>query len=177
MKGPTLELINLGGLIQKLNSNISESEVEIKLGDFVPKRKNAFFYRGNRKLETRGTYPLIQPSLGEILFGPISDFESGVELGYVLVETGLIDRASSYSGGYEIVRLRIKYPLELRNGYIPNSSVELLRETGKWEKPNQERRDYIYKLDFLRSKADLSKVLPTEWFLPERTFNPNYNKQ
>ena len=169
MRGPSLEFINLDGLIQKLNSNSLESEEEIYLGDFVPKGKNPFIYMGDRKLETRGTYALIQPSLCEILFGPQFGIESGIELGYILVETGIVDRTSNYSGRYESIKLRIKYQFELRNGIIPNSSVKLLRESSEWEEPHLERKDYLYKLVIPWFKTDLSRFLPTEWFLYGRT--------
>ena len=164
-------MINLDGLIEKINSNIFGSETKIELGDFVNEkpRRNSFLYRlDDRGLETRGKYPLIQPISSEEFMESI-DIESEFDIGYVLVETGCIDRGSSYSGRYETIRLKIKYPLELRNGnIIPNSSVELLRETSEWEKPYQKRRDYTYRFGLIRTKADLSKVLPTEWFLHKK---------
>ena len=163
-----LEFIDLKGFIKKLNSEIDDSEGQIELGNFIDKkpRKNPFLYRlMGREAECVGKSPLIQTVEG-IGFSGLFDLESEINAGYVFVERGCTDTTSEYGGAYETMRLRIKQPLKLKNGgIIPNCSIKLLIEAEEWVDRYQERRDHIRRYDLYWERTNLSKILPTEWFL------------
>lgn len=169
MKEPTLSFIDLEGLVTKLNSAIARSEGSIELGEFKHKepKRNPFLYgiRG-KELETLGKYPLIQTVEGRGLFG-FWGLDSEINLGYIFLEAGYTGVKDHNHGRYETIRLRIKQPLELKNGdIIPNCSVKLIVEAEDvWGEVDKKRKDHIKcgKLVYLRD--DLTNVLPTEWFL------------
>ena len=161
MDEPRLELIDLPGLVSRINSALAESEGPIIFGKFAHKepRKNPFLYRArDRELDTRGKYPLDQCG--------ILDFKLKTNLGYVFVETGFTEASSDYGGRYETLRLRIKRPIELSNGNVlPNCSVKVLVEAGEIEKPFVDRKYHVRVAHLAWVKKDLSRILPTEWFL------------
>ncbi len=170
-----LEFINLDRLVKELNLRMPKSEGVIELVNFVHRepRKNPFLYRlDDRELEARGKYTVIQ-TVDSKGVRALFDLESEVKIGYVFVETGYTDASSDYGGRYETVRLRIKHPLELRGEVvIPNCSVKLLKEVDEVGEPYQERKDHVRVAGLVWIKKDLSKILPTEWFLYERDIEP-----
>lgn len=171
---PELRLLNVKGLIENLNSTLASSEGQIELGDSQHKepRKNPFLYRlEDKKLEVRGKYSLYRTRENGGLFSNFFGLDSERRIGYVFIENGEITESINFPGIYETLRLRIKEPLILKNSLIvPNCSVKILAEVEDGIEPYLERRDNIRKIGLFWKKADLSKVLPTEWFL-------NYCKQ
>ena len=161
MDEPKLELIDISGLVNKINSALAESEGPISFGKFAHKepKKNPFLYRArDRELDTRGKYPLDQCG--------ILDFELKTNLGYVFVETGFTEASSDYGGRYETLRLRIKRPIELSNGNVlPNCSVKVLIETGEFGKSFVDRKYHVRVAHLAWVEKDLSQILPIEWFL------------
>ena len=169
MPSQEFRLLDIGGLVRKLNFMITESEGRITLGEFTPKnpRKDSFIYRlADRKTTSVGKYSLTQYSASRGLWS-LADVESPRSLGYIFVETGDADVSSDYSGIYETLRLRIKHPLELKSDLvIPNSSVKLdLEADDGLGGIKQYRRDHLRKAGIAWVKSDLSTILPTEWFL------------
>ncbi len=168
MKEPKLELFDLEGLINNLNSSLADSDQVIQLREFLPKqpKKNPFLYRlMDRELEARGKYQLFLPFEIAILH----PFNPKGKIGYIFIETGYTDANSNYSRRYETLRLRIKHPLKLKNGeIIPNCSVKFLQEMEEWEKPYQERKDHLRCGGLIWTKTDLSKALPSDWFLTQK---------
>lgn len=158
MSEPQLKLLDISGLVERLNSALAESEPRISRREFELKepRKNPFLYRArDRELESRGKYQLgiLKPELG-------------VNLGYVFVETGFTNVSDDCGGGYETLRFRTYVPIELRNGnIIPECSVKLLIETEEIGPLHKERKDHTRKAGLIWVRSDLSSVLPTEWFL------------
>lgn len=168
MKEPRLELFDLENLVMMLNESLAKRDEVIELGEFEhrePKR-NPFLYRLiGEEVETRGKFPLRQTVFGRGLLDGFLGLDSEINLGYVFVETGYTDASSNYSGKYETLRLRIKHPLELKNGeVIPNCSIKLLQEIEEGAEPSQYRRDHVRYSGLVWVRSDLSKVLPFEWF-------------
>ncbi len=164
------EFFDLPALVGKLNSSLANPSDFIELGDFVglTPRKNPFLYRlGERKVETVGKFPLTQEKTGRTFFG-LFDLEVDAPLGYIFVETGSLEWDEMHDGyGYETLRLRIKRPLDLKNGLVvPNCSVKIYGEEGKeWgEQPAPLRRDHVRKYGLIWQRTDLEKVLPSQWF-------------
>jgi hypothetical protein len=151
MSEPKLELFNLEGLIRNINQVLADDEEPIKLGEFCPKK--VFF---KKSINISGIYPLLQPH--EFEFMHLLN-RSG-KIGYIKIKAGYTDPDSDYSGGYESIRLRIKHPLELKDGkIIPKCSIEILEEVEEGIKP------CIGRYEWNKEKKDLSSILPTKWFL------------
>lgn len=172
MDAPTLRSFNLENLVKSLNSAILRPEEIIGLGEYADKTpgRNTVFYRWSHKeIGVRGEYPLEQTVHGRGTFALLG-VPSEINIGSVFVETGYTEVGSSdYDGGYEKIRLRIKEPIELKNGeVIPTCKIEILQEFGEWVESLMEREDHIKRAG-LWVKADLSNVLPSEWFLGGRT--------
>lgn len=168
MNEPKLEAIDLRRFLTALNRRV-DSDEEIELGGFVDKepRKNPFHplldRLRDRDMIARGKYLLTRTSREGFLgvFGSDTD----VRIGYVFVETGFWHVKSSETEKYEVLKLRIKKPVELRSGLVvPNCSVKLFVTTDEYAAPLIERRDHVRAYGVNR-RGDLSRVLPTEWFL------------
>jgi len=175
MLEPRLELFDLGKFVGRLNNSLVDKEEVIELGEFEHRepKKDPFLYRlADRKIEARGKFPLKQTAHRTGLMSLLTmGFESDLEinLGYIFIETGYIDASSDYGGRYETLRLRIKHPLELEDKQvIPNCSVKLLQETGEGAELFQDRKDHVRYGGLIWVRADLSKVLPSKWFLGGR---------
>ena len=168
MQETRLQLFNLEGFIKQINSSLKNKDGAINLGEFESKRvkRNPLFYRLNGKeIETRGEYPLTQKGDGRGM-GGILNRDSKVKMGYVFVETGFVDANDSGRERYELLELRIKHPIELANGNrIPNCKINLARGAYEWAKPSLEREDCVKYLGLISVRDDLSRVLPSEWFL------------
>lgn len=159
MDEPKLDMINLNGLVNRLNSIIDDSEGEVSIGNFIDKLP-----RKKGRVEIRGKYPLIQTVVG------FMDLESEINLGYILVEAGGTNSSVDYGGIYESIKLRIKHPLKLKNGeLIPNCKINIQIKSEEFETPYKKRDDHVYPL-FWR-KNDISNVLPTKWFLDKSKTN------
>lgn len=161
MQEPQLHFISLDNLLREINENLEGGKVFLEeFKDRQPKKISFLHRLRNREVISRGNYPLMQ-QVYSFMFGSVD-----LNLGYIAVETG-VDTSSSYAGGYETLRLRIKHPLKLRDGRkIPSCSVKLLVEAEEYEEPYKKRRDHR-RFPLLWIRRDLSDVLPTEWF-----FNP-----
>ena len=168
MGEPIFELFNMKGLVGKLNSALADPEETITLGEFITEKpiKNHFLHRlTNKKIENMGRYPLTQTVYSKGIFGFL-DIDSEINLGNIFIETGFTDIDSSYVGKYETIRLRTKYPIELKNdNIVPKCSIKLLQEFyDDFTEPYQKRRDHVRKLGLIWVKDDLSDILPSEWF-------------
>ena len=182
MSEPQLRLLDISGLVARLNSAIAECEGPISLGEFTERtpRKNPFAGRWKDiRTASLGKYSLTQNVNGRGLWG-LADVESERNLGYIFVETGDTDASSDNGGTYEALKLRIKYPLHLNDGQvIPNSSTKILKAKDEVEYSSPEIVYHVRKAGLFLVQKDLSKVLPTTWFLGRnlsdyelRTANP-----
>jgi hypothetical protein len=138
------------------------------LGEFEPRvpKRNPFLYQfTDREIESRGKFPLRQTVYGRDILRFL-ELDSKINLGYIFLETGYTDASSNYGGRYETLRLRIKHPIPLKGRkVIPDCSVKFLQETEEGANPFQERRNHLRCGGLFWVKTDLSKVLPSEWFL------------
>jgi len=160
-----LKLIRLENLVRAINRN-SRSDDVIELGKFEARkpRKDAFaVLLEGRKREFVGKYPLLRTTYSRGAFSPLG-VEKHERIGYVFVEAGTLDFDSDYGGSYEAVRLRLKKPIELKHGIIPNCSVKLIVESEDFGEET-ERADHTKLAGLIWVRKDLTHVLPTEWFL------------
>ena len=156
-----LELINLEGLVKRLNVDRSPSKEEIEL------RKDCVLSPRSKKVVMKGRFSLIQNSDAiDSLFTIFLSPESEVNIGSIYFERGFSEPESNYSPIYEKMRLKIDEPVKMRGGNIlPACEVNLTVESDEFVEPSRYRWDYIPKFSLYKKKEDLSKILPTEWFL------------
>jgi len=157
-----LEIINLEGLVKKLNSAISQANELIEL-----KQESLILPKNNRQLMTKGKYSLVQNfDAIDNLFDILLSAESEVNIGSIYFERGFSEPESNYSPIYEKIKLRIDQPIRLRKGnVIPTCEVNLLVEKDEFVELSKYREDYAPRSIIGRKREDLSKILPTEWFL------------
>ena len=165
--------IDLGRLVGELNSRLDKQDSQITLGAFVdktPKRRRFLDSIDDSEVKSRRKYPLILTSYGGGVLNSIFDLDSDNAIGYLLVESGYIQTSSSYGGAYESLKLRIEKPLKLKNGIIvPQSSMEIRAEIPEWSGLEVMRADYFRKFRTNWGRADLEKIIPTDWFLKDGT--------
>jgi hypothetical protein len=160
-----LKLIKLENLVRAINRHSCSGDV-IELGEFearVPRKDALAVLLEGKKREYVGKYPLLRTTYRRGTFSALG-VEKQERIGYVFVESGTLDDESDYGGSYEAVRLRLKKPIELRHGIIPNCSVKLVVESEDCT-TETERADHTRLLGLFWVKKDLTRVLPTEWFL------------
>ncbi len=157
-----LEIINLEGLVKKLNSAIPQLDERIEL-----KQECLELPKNNRQLMTKGKYSLFQnfdaiDNLFYIFLSP----DSEEKIGSISFARGFSEPESNYSPIYEKIKLRIDQPIRLRKGEVlPACEVNLLVEEDEFVGLSKYREDYIPRSIIGRKRSDLSKILPTEWFL------------
>lgn len=166
MPEPTLQLFDLGELVANLNYSLADYEDSILLGEFEPQEqlKTRFSDRlASRKVESRGRYDLMQSGTH---FG--LDYER--RIGEISIEAGYSFENSDSGAWYEGIRLRLKQPLGLKDGLIiPDCKIKLFRQKEDLGPVLEWRKDRVKRLGLFWSKADLSKVLPSEWFYGRRS--------
>lgn len=157
-----LEIINLEGLVKRLNSAIPQADEMIEL-----KQESLVLPKNNRQLMTKGRYSLVQNfDVIDNLFAMLLSAESEVNIGSIYFERGFLEPESNYGPIYEKIKLRIDQPIRLRRGnVIPACEVNLLVEQDELVESSKYREDYVPRSIIGRKRADLSKILPTGWFL------------
>ncbi|MGV8142148.1 MAG: hypothetical protein ACP5NS_00760 [Candidatus Pacearchaeota archaeon] len=171
---PRLVLIDLQGLVARINLTRRTSEEEITLGAYEPKthRRKPFINLEGRETDSSGKYILFQEREGGPLarvFERFTGFEmvepGQRKVGYILTESGGIDTDSNYPGTYESVRLVLTTSLDLTSGVLPRCSVKLSRECGDGYDLRTERRDHTRIWgNFGSRRANLESQVPTSWF-------------
>jgi len=152
-----LAYLDPAGLISKINANMAAGEDELELEKFESRdpRKNSFIYSVTGvHPSVRGKFPITQTGNYGLL-GLV-----GVEIersaGYFFVERGILDDNGSNSPTYETLQLRIKRPLEVKDGVIiPRGTVRIYIQAD----------DCNLELKRVDSREDLPTRLPTDWFL------------
>lgn len=157
-----LELINLEGLTKKLNSSLADPEeiIELETKDFLIPRDTKQTFR-------KGRYNIIQNVFGGTLLDALASSWSEINIGNIYYERNIVEDSAAYGGAYETIRIRIDEPVKLKKGNIlPACEIRLFAEADDTMhgKPYIKREDYTPRF-FYKKRADLSKILPTEWFL------------
>lgn len=168
MEMKKLHSVNLDRLIENLNSRLAKPEGYITKEHFIdntPKMNPSWYNSINPVITSRGKYPLTQTCYGNSVINTLFCIESDRNLGYIFVETGIIEGDSNYSDVYENITLRIKYPLKLKDGKtIPNCSIQLHTEIPDYGEHFEKRNDRIH-TQFHRKLGDLSSILPDKIFI------------
>lgn len=157
-----LELINLEGLVKNLNSSLADPEEVIEL-----ETKEFLIPRDAKQTLRKGKCNIIQNVFGGTLIDALAMSWSEINIGSISYERDIVEDSAAYGGKYETIRLRIDEPVKLKNGRVlPSCDIRFFVEADDTMhgKPYIEREDYIPKLLY-RKRTDLSKILPTEWFL------------
>lgn len=171
-------LFDLEHLVATINDSLENPDDELLLGPFAQYRtllnplQHMHYRLSDRKIETRGVYPLTQSVVGGSIVSSLLGLETERSAGYAFLETGHTNASSVHGiGRYEIVELRITQPLALNDGTtIPHCNIKFLQDAEEWCEPRQERRDHIRKYSLFWLRSDLRNVLPSDWFIPPRTY-------
>ncbi|MBI2139215.1 hypothetical protein HYU13_06505 [Candidatus Woesearchaeota archaeon] len=164
MQGPTLELYDLDELLAQLNHSLADYEDSIVRGQFEPQAQKTRFVDmlASRKVESMGRYVLIQS-------GNHLGFDYERRIGEISIEAGYSLENSDGGARYEEILLRLKQPLELIGGLIiPDCKIKLFRQKEDLGPVLEWRKDRVRRFGLFWSAADLSKVLPSEWFYGRR---------
>ena len=156
---PSLSFFSIEKLLEKLNSEIEDSDEEIELGMLEEGVKNS--NGANRIVEQKGRFPLTQKKYDEIL-GELR-FDKNINLGYIEFEKGEIidDGDGRY---YEKIKLRLKRNLELKDCCeLRKCSVKLYKECESFVENYLTRKDHLQFIGIMW-KSDLTNDLPSEWF-------------
>src|SRR3989344_5834206 len=156
-----LELINLEGLIKKLNSSLADHDEVIE-----SETKDLLIPRDAKQTLRKGRYNLIQNGFGGTLLDALASSWSEINIGSISYEGDIVEDSAAYGGAYETVRLRIDGPIKLKKGdVLPACEIRLFAEIDDTMhgKLYIEREDYIPKFLY-KKRTDLSIILPTEWF-------------
>ena len=157
---PSLSFFSIEKLLEKLNSEIEDSDEEIELGMLEEGVKNS--NGANRIVEQKGRFPLTQKKYNGIL-GKIG-LDKNINLGYIEFEKGEIidDGDGRY---YEKIKLRLKRNLELKDCCeLRKCSVKLYKECESFVENYLTRKDYLQFIGIMW-KSDLTSDLPSEWFV------------
>jgi len=157
--------------IEHLNTLLADQDKEIFLGAYEP------------KVPRKRIHPNAPRKPGDLVVGkfPIhyseketpgsTSFEllGPLKIGFVFVQLGWLDPDSSYSGSYEILKMRIKEPLLLKDGRtVPVCTIKQYVERAEFGEPFDVRTDHVrcYALGFIPSwsQNDLSDILLPKWF-------------
>ncbi|MBW2963548.1 hypothetical protein KY306_02110 [Candidatus Woesearchaeota archaeon] len=162
-----LNLINPNGLIAKLNREIIQADGYLSLGKPTLKEEkpSSFFDRfQNREVHLRRQHPLIQTVESSFPFADTFGLEKDRTIGYLFFEEGHYE----YEGLFGNVELRIWRSLELEDeDIIPHCNIKLSVVTPEYSTQENliERVDHVKRLYFYWKRTDLSKIIPTKWFL------------
>jgi hypothetical protein len=173
MPETSLQLIDIDGLVKKLNSVRVKSEGEIELTNLVERDvPNGFLFKkrnGQPTKKGRG-YLFQRIDVADTIYRQFFSGDYYIEKrGCISFEKGLTEARSNYSDVYESVILRINKSLKFLHGNIlPICEIDFLIEKGDFCKPIIYREDYVKKFVFRWQKTNLSKILPTEWFLRQQ---------
>ena len=163
-------------LKHRINSNI-DGRARFELGEFISKNPLPWTLmqdEGGREVIISGLYPLsFDDGKGndEALSMGLS-FINSERVGYLFVEKGSV-KYNENDMNYESIRFRVNREFTLGENFtIPNCSVRIhhvfSERNGGMKSPI--RRDHVYNGRFsIGIEADLSQVLPTEWFFKEST--------
>jgi len=171
MTEPRLEYVDPANLISRLNSILDYDVPEISIDSYLHKRLKPSLPGkiDDRFITAKGKYILTQKAQRRGMLGSLLGQDFSANLGYISIETGLINPTGNYGGKYEAIGLRITYPLALLDGKeIPNSCMSITKEVGDCTDTIIERHDMVKHAMIIWYKADFSDVLPTEWFLKNR---------
>jgi len=137
------------------------------------KKTSSFFDRFmGREVDLEERRLIIQttenPSLNpfHVLTHMFGNYDHEKAVGYLWFQEGNCDLGDSYEPKFANLELRLWRPLETKKGLFPYLNIKLSIETKEWGEFGPERVDHIKKFHLYWKRTDLSKKIPTEWFLP-----------
>ena len=171
MANQILHFFNLEGLIKNLNSSMAEHEEDIVMGEFIQERPRENPFHGlevnAREVIKSGKYILNQTDYNGI--SGLLGIDNEISLGEIVLEKGLIGIETTPSA-YESINFKIYQPINLKNGLkIPVGSCKYRIVEGHENPPLSQREDYVKKAGLFLAKANLTRVLPSDWLLNSRT--------
>lgn len=174
MLGFDTQVIRPYQIIENLRGIMSPEEGYLSLGkNTAVKKPGSFFDRFmGREIDLEEHRPIIltteNPSTNPFNFlsSLFGNYEHERAAGYLWFREGNSDLGNSYEPRFANLELRLWYPLKTEKGLLPYFNIKLSIETEEWGKSEPERADHIKKFHLYWEKTDLSKEIPTEWFLP-----------
>ncbi|MFH1409318.1 MAG: hypothetical protein ABIH34_05400 [Nanoarchaeota archaeon] len=170
--GLELDHVDVDKLVAHLNDQLKEGTLSVDSFEAKPRWKPSYRWWtwDKKEIDDRGVFPLILTG-GEpgVIEGTLS-LDAEKQVGYIYVEKGWRGDLSKYQGnGYEVLELRLKKPLKLKNGALPPSRIRYTTEFDGWnilEEPNRFDRLQLGQLWFPK---DLYDTLPSYAFEKSKT--------
>jgi len=180
-ESPRLQMLSPQRLIERINKRIIGSdEGGLSLTDFeykIPTKPLIPHIFDKSQADHRGKYGIQREVQGRGLFG-LYALSSDVRIGYIFIEAGTRDPDNENSADYEILKLKLKHPTELRGGVlIPECTIKILAQAEDCCPLEVERTDHIKRARSIQTKTNLANVLPTEWFFREGVYQPKEKKE